>query len=174
MIKQIALSLLATGMFLTGVACCSLIPNTKKEKPIPPVLTTKQMSIEVSKIRQQFETIVRGNTKSIPIYLVDMKEETGYGRDKAVGFCRYHVSKGKRVRSHIFIDKYYWLEISQMSKKELLFHELAHCYLELGHNEALLPDDCPQSIMYPKVIEQHCIKSHWDDVYLKEFENASK
>lgn len=61
-----------------------------------------------------------------------------------VGLCSIGPSGRK-----ITIDSEYWSLISESQKEELMYHELGHCAMELDHDEGLLPNNCPVSIMYP-------------------------
>ena len=69
-------------------------------------------------------------------------QDIPYGRD---GYCR--ISKGVKL---IVIREGYYLE--NMDREgalhQLLYHELGHCSLNLGHNNNLNRDGMPESIMY--------------------------
>jgi hypothetical protein len=62
-----------------------------------------------------------------------------------VGQCLTY-SNGVRV---IQIDPVYWAMANDDQKEILIFHELGHCALGLGHNANLDGQGCPVSIMYP-------------------------
>lgn len=40
---------------------------------------------------------------------------------------------------------------SETNKKTILAHEIGHCVIGLGHNDKLLDDGCPESVMHPQV-----------------------
>ena len=50
---------------------------------------------------------------------------------------------------HITIDKEYWITMDNMRQQQVMFHELGHCVLMLGHTNDVLGNHCPKSVMYP-------------------------
>lgn len=44
----------------------------------------------------------------------------------------------------------------ESNKEQLIAHELGHCVLGLEHNDLLLQDNCPASIMHPVNISLDC------------------
>lgn len=71
------------------------------------------------------------------------------------------------VTNEVTIDPTYWYErgIGEIQRKSLMFHELVHCHCMEGHDDSMLPDMCPASLMYSKTIQPWCLEEHWDDVY---------
>ncbi len=59
------------------------------------------------------------------------------------GMCNY------TNPNSVQINAAYWERINDEDKEEVVFHELGHCLLGLGHDSRHLPDGCPASIMYP-------------------------
>lgn len=55
-------------------------------------------------------------------------------------------SDGSRA---IEIDSAHWAQASDDDREQVLFHELGHCAMHLGHVTATSLDGCPVSIMYP-------------------------
>jgi len=57
---------------------------------------------------------------------------------------------GQCVDNRILLNKKHWYSINNWEKKELLYHELGHCYFGLGHNNKI-------SIMnpFPKATYYH-------------------
>ena len=107
--------------------------------------------------------------------------------DDAVGICNY----GKKWRE-IDVDRTFWKNASDLSKKAMLFHELTHCYCGREHDfgedkeyksvedlrkenkkgldhegGGFFPDNCPTSIMYPMVTYDTCMRYH-GEYYMKE------
>ena len=68
---------------------------------------------------------------------------------ETVGECQLY-SDGTRV---IQIDSNYWASITSDQKEQLVFHELGHCSLYLGHTPGDMSggsmNGCPISIMDP-------------------------
>lgn len=53
-----------------------------------------------------------------------------YLQDDTIGICI-----SNHTRRTIYIDKRFWEDASDVQKKQLVFHELTHCYLNFGHIE---------------------------------------
>ena len=53
--------------------------------------------------------------------------------DGVIGACRRNDGEGKN-RS-VFFDKPYWVTATRLEKEYVVFHELGHCFLELGHDD---------------------------------------
>lgn len=51
--------------------------------------------------------------------------------DGVAGTCRY----GSHVH-HVTIDQAYWNSVSELQREMVVFHELGHCVLGIGHREA--------------------------------------
>ena len=93
------------------------------------------------------------------------------------------------------LDLDFWNSATQTSRLALVLHELSHCYCERGHDwgnahdypetsserlkeildslaEGKVPpgrydDNCPQSLMFPEILTDGCVKAHYGD-YSKE------
>ena len=50
--------------------------------------------------------------------------------DRVAGQCQTNEAQGIR---RLIIDRQYWINLSELEKEFLIFHELGHCYLERGH-----------------------------------------
>lgn len=50
----------------------------------------------------------------------------------SVGICM--TSKNVKARRYIFIDKVYWDKVGTLTRKALVFHELAHCLLDVENH----------------------------------------
>lgn len=118
------------------------------------------------------------------------------GRDDVVGLCTY----GLTFRE-IDLDIDYWQNSTSSQKIALLFHELTHCLCHRGHDysgydkypesytERLIQalewkvkggpkpgffdDGCPISLMYPIVVDDDCLRAHYDQ-YVKEMFSRCK
>jgi len=62
-----------------------------------------------------------------------------------VGQCR----RWKDGRRKVVIDREFYESAGHWAMHQLVFHELGHCSLGLGHNEGLNGDGYPVSTMYP-------------------------
>lgn len=107
-----------------------------------------------------------------------------------IGLCTY----GPTWRE-IDLDINYWNNSTKLSHLALLFHELSHCYcgrahdygehldypeseaarraravkwqFEGGPRPGYWVDGCPVSLMYPVVVDNECMKTHYDE-YIRE------
>jgi hypothetical protein len=57
--------------------------------------------------------------------------ETGNLTDDNIGVCVVF-----SFRKHITIDNFYWNTSNEQTKRQLLFHELTHCVLNINHIES--------------------------------------
>lgn len=111
-----------------------------------------------------------------------------------IGVCTY----GPKWRE-IDIDTKFWSEEGELRKKTLVFHELVHCYCTRSHTygekadqqylnalfqklfgklnvqvkEGFLEDGCPSTIMYPLIVSDQCIWTHYD-YYIEEMFNQCR
>lgn len=121
--------------------------------------------------------------KQVSIGFKDIKDKD------IVGMC-YYGSKWREID----LDTKFWENSNSITRLTLLFHELGHCYCNRDHdyrdgkkykeantikedlrlgksdNNGFYDDHCPLSMMYPIVLENFCILSHYDD-YMKELFN---
>lgn len=116
--------------------------------------------------------------------------------EDAIGVCHY----GLFFRE-IDIDIRYWNHARPGERIALMFHELTHCYcgrahdfsskesykntalkrfleevkwtIRGGQNPGFWDDGCPTSLMYPIVIENECMLSHYNE-YIKEMFDRCK
>lgn len=92
---------------------------------------------ELAEYAQRFEREIGVSTSEISMVF-------GKLRGNTVGVCLVRPS-GKKIT----IDFGYWSMISDSQKEELMYHELGHCAMDLDHDESVLSNNCPVSIMYP-------------------------
>lgn len=97
------------------------------------------------------------NGLDVSLYLGDTKV------DKRIGVCY----KRGNDRS-IVISREYWVFASEMAKAALMFHELAHCKLDLGHTE---PGS--NSLMEPRMLPERKLRSSWDYLLDKLFKERT-
>lgn len=102
---------------------------------------------------------------TVPIKIVAVpSDKDGY---KTLGVC-YGFRMPSIFRS-IEIDKDYWATASYYEKESTIYHELAHCQLDLEHTDEWVGDYVlfgrPKSIMYPYSFPQYEV---FRDEYIKE------
>lgn len=72
----------------------------------------------------------------------------------------------------VSISKLYWNYASEHKKISLLIHELYHCQYGFGHDDSLMEDKCPKTLMHSMTIPDHCLKKHWA-YYMNEIERRT-
>lgn len=70
-----------------------------------------------------------------------------------IGICRPD-------NNTITIDSTWFAKASEPYREMLVFHELSHCLLHVGHDTTILPDGCPESVMYPYIVQTPCYAKH--------------
>lgn len=70
----------------------------------------------------------------------------------AVGSCN-------TLTKEVQIKRSFWNSSDYYTRKQIMFHELGHCYLNLGHNSAT-QNGVPLSIMYPSVFDSTFFKQY--------------
>lgn len=70
----------------------------------------------------------------------------------------------------VLLDKDYWETLNVFQKKTLLYHELGHCVLYKMHNNEILKDGCPKSLMLERMFssDQMSCYINRQDYYLQE------
>ncbi len=90
-----------------------------------------------------FETDVGFSTDGINAEFATNLENNPLG--ETVGECMIYTDGTRTIR----IDSAYWAKIDNDSKTELMYHELGHCSMGLGHTPGYQANGCPVSIMNP-------------------------
>ena len=85
-------------------------------------------------IRLEFEKDLNVNTSDYKNHISFINEkrmpwvDDPKGQRRAHGWCFF-------FGDYIFINKQHWAKIDIHEKRELIYHELGHCVLNLGHND---------------------------------------
>ena len=111
------------------------IIHKKGEGPTP-ATTDLKFSDYIASFEDDFSVTV-----NVPIVFGDITND-------AVGVCK----KWSNGYNEINIKLSYWDTINDKQKEQLIYHELGHCTLNLGHNgESVIMNGvyCPMSIMRP-------------------------
>lgn len=98
-----------------------------------------------------------------PQVSIKMAKDENFTHDNKtviIGTCSHN-------RNLIKINEHYWPRFTDKQKLILIFHELGHCFLKRKHNNYILPDTCPYSIMNKKMISDKCIRNNFEH-YIKE------
>lgn len=91
--------------------------------------------------------------QSVPIHFSTLNSSP---LGELVGECVTY-SDGAR---QILIDPGYWSQLDEVSRKDVIYHELGHCKFGRVHTSAILNDLCPTSIMNPYVFGDPCWAEH--------------
>lgn len=93
---------------------------------------------------QRFEEA--GKERGVNIDLIERGitgEVTAISHAHVVGLCNHNTNEP----NHVIIDENFWTRSSTLKKELIIFHELGHCYLTLGHNDNKNNDGTCSSIM---------------------------
>ena len=83
----------------------------------------------------------------------------------------FRSDNNKRVGLEINIDPEFWAIASDVEKEEVVFHELGHCILGRDHEETVLEEGIPKSIMFPYVFEWEY--QNYRSYYVAELKNEN-
>lgn len=157
---------------LTFIVCCCIF-NLRNSRLTPEY---KDIDFEIAPYVNEYMDLAK--TMGI-----EFKNKVTIGfkdinKGAIIGECHF----GLALRE-IDIDKTWWKYATPTSRFTLIFHELAHCYCGRIHDygpgkeyvdewEGRLEDGCPQSIMYPKIISDECMESHYEDYIIEAFDRC--
>lgn len=127
-------------------ACLALISCAPKPVHVDPALFPYVEAFE-----KIYNIKYTGN-----VYLSNTRTK---GKESRIGYCASGWEE-------IHIDKDYWLTLTEPSRIGLMFHELAHCTKGTKHNDKLLDNGCPVSLMH-SMIYPNCLNLDID-YYIKQ------
>lgn len=82
--------------------------------------------------------------------------------DHVYGKC---IQLSDKTTIEINLDK--WDDLSELSKEQLMLHELGHCSLNREHDSSMLSSNVPKSIMHPFIMNDQ-MYANYKDYYLRE------
>jgi hypothetical protein len=164
-------------------------PPIKPVKPFPEY-STEVTDPQIGSIYREFMDLSKRNN-------ITFKHDVSIGFTKiddgdVIGTCSYRMTFRE-----IDLDKDFWSKASWFSKTSLLYHELTHCYCNRDHDfgegklypddsvkyllqsffkkttfsiykpEGYFDDNCPVSLMHPKLISDDCMRYHYNE-YVEE------
>lgn len=85
-----------------------------------------------------------------------------------LGVCNY-------LTGIVEIDPGQWYRggENRTRKKALIYHELGHCICFEDHDDRVMNDSCPVSMMNSQLVPTNCLWKHWDH-YIKELRGKCK
>lgn len=152
MMEKIAMSLMRISVLLLFTLAgmmlsCSYFP-TKKDSDLQPYVDkfVDDMGFEPNDVKDysvSFETLRKLDDKK--------------GHMTVIGYCNPAL---KKVR----IDPKFWYNRYETEKRRtaLMHHELAHCVCLKPHDDMIMPDNCPVSIMNSSLPTNKCLQRHWE------------
>ena len=150
--KQSIFSIVLTSFLLLGLlSACQKDPievaPTSEVSPEIILNTTKSYPGVDEGLWEYFERFEKeGAARGIEVDLIkegitgvieDLEEEN------VAGQCNFY----SHSPNHVILDAYFWNRTNDNFKEMLVFHELAHCFLDRGHREGSLEDGRCISIM---------------------------
>lgn len=107
---------------------------------------------------ERFALTVGGDTSGVSVIFDTLSGDTA-------GLCSIRGNE-RTIR----VSHKHWFKVSLDEREALLYHELGHCVLNLGHKNELI-DTCPKSIMYPYTFGAACY-SHNKAYYYNELKGG--
>lgn len=108
------------------------------------------------------------DTARLRVYLVD-KFSPDLKKNGVVGLCTYQADKHV-----VFLDKKRFNEYDSYQKEMLVFHELGHCLLGLGHDQAANSSGIPLDLMFPSDFDSSYYAKYRTFYLNRMFNKASK
>jgi len=115
---------------------------------------------------EEFHAQASKYNKAIDLAHLDISfGDTQSAGPEVIGLCyTYESSEDK----DIVINKEFWNDATELQRKELMFHEMGHCLLDLDHDDSIVnPPGRPKSIMNSHMIATYWLERFFDD-YVKE------
>lgn len=176
-------------LFIVSCAKPPIKPPIKLKK-MAPEYSTEISDPQIESIYKEFMDLSKRNN-----IIFNNKVSIGFTKiddGDVIGTCSYRLNFRE-----IDLDREFWSKASWLSRTSLLFHELAHCYCNRDHDfgdgtlypdnsikyllqnlfkkitlniykpEGYFDDNCPVSLMYPKLISDECMRYHYNE-YIEE------
>lgn len=115
---------------------------------------------------ERFEAYLGHTIDDLHIELVRLNKTN---RGHIAGVC--NISKYDTNKYFIEIDEDYWYFYGDTKREMLIFHELGHCELNKQHNDVILSNGCPKSLMSPNKFDIWCYRDN-KQRYLAELFNG--
>jgi hypothetical protein len=73
------------------------------------------------------------------------------------------------ITGNIDIDPTFWGRSSEIEKRALIYHEIAHCLWIRFHRNSLDDDKCPISLMHYTIPDYLCLQRKWKHYIIELF-----
>ena len=89
--------------------------------------------------------------------------------DSRLAYCYMNEIVENSNHNAIFVKEEYWNKATEISREQLMFHELGHCALKLNHDDTMMGEDpkCAVSLMHSYHQSDECYIKY-KDYYLEE------
>lgn len=136
----------------------------------------ENFDLEFRQIVMEFETDAAknftsydaSNVKSIKMVGDKLSWIDDEANKTAVGICYYRMDGVGEIQ----IKSSHWEKISYAEKKQMLYHELGHCVMNLDHDDKFYQWPCgnARSIMNSYVLNKEMIDRCWSDMLINYFQ----
>lgn len=149
--------LITLAIVLSGCGSAELRDHvTSAPKPFK-----HSIEAELEPYWERFSELTNARSKHVAGFFKTLESPT-------VGLCTSYTDGSRKIE----IDPQFWQDSTPLGKEELVFHELGHCALNLGHNDELIDlkdyGTIPASIMYPYVFGEASYYEQFRDYYVRE------
>lgn len=111
--------------------------------------------------------LLDANSHGKTLIVSDLTIDFGTLKSPKIGEC----TTIKGVAHHVIIDRTHWIYgLTEGKRKELIYHELGHCLLSLGHTEGMVRyqgEDIPKSIMSAVILDDYLFTTY-ETYYINE------
>lgn len=106
---------------------------------------TYQVDSELEFWVSEFETasVQHGRPIEVRDLIATLEPDSTFDKPNQLAFCRLSSNSTPQIR----VRASTWSQFSEWDKRQLMFHELGHCILRLGHNDSVNANNVPTSIM---------------------------
>jgi len=135
--------IILTALIITA---CNFEPLNEDSPQNSEIENTKEYPLVESELWVHFENFEKeALARNISLDLAELQITGSISEipeDGVAGTCRY----GLHIH-HITVDQGYWNSVGNLRREMVVFHELGHCVLGLGHREADNSDGICLSVM---------------------------
>jgi len=118
---RVLFSLIA--VILISQSCTSKYEGVRVDEELIPYFEAfREEAAERGIVFDNSEEMIEGYLQNIP-------------DDGVLGACKRNADNEDNPQ--IFFDKPYWRSATELEKEYVMFHELGHCFLKLGHDNAV-------------------------------------
>ena len=110
----------------------------------------------VRHFEEQFQMTLHG----VSINFDNLTSYDGNDNLNTIGICT--------PTGNMYIDKKFFENASERERLSVIYHEIGHCIFYWEHDDRMMNDYCPASIMTPVIPINYCLDFHWEN-YIEEY-----